>query len=143
MKRKAVPMFNYNELSPTAMCRHTSCCGMAELYELYDGPVDALASLAGWQRGMHENDQEGEGGTFKPLVVFSDNHARNGEALADYITGNRLGTVVVSGRAVYNQNSGNRVKAWLWRINTKAWNKWVDTHVTFRTQNAQGWGAIP
>lgn len=137
MKRKQkTEKYNVAANYTTAKVRHTSCCGLCELFNLEDGPVDCLAALAAWQHGLDGfdgDDAEFEvgHGNYKPLVVFSDwVDLYNGHRLARYIKKHRLGSLVYS-RIAYNENSGNYVRAWLWTIHQTAWEDWMDTHIQF------------
>lgn len=128
-------VFDFNNQYSCASVRGTTCCGTCELYWLDDGPLAALAVLAGWQTGRVKGyDDMGNisyDGNFKPVVLFTDRTTfRNGTSLADYITRHRLGEVVTT-TPVRNPNSGANVQGWLWRIDRRRWERWVRDHVIF------------
>lgn len=117
MKKNKKEKINLNDYCPCAAVERTECCGMAYLSYLDGGPIDCLASLASWQN---------YDGNYKPLVVFADATCYgNGARLATFIRKNDLGEVFDTGPGVHNPNSGNKVKAYLWKINQKNWNKFV------------------
>lgn len=49
--------------------------------------------------------------------------AHNGEQLANYIVEKGLGEVTASPEAI-NPNTGNRIRAWIWKVDHEALNKW-------------------
>jgi hypothetical protein len=63
-------------------------------------------------------------------VVFSDNNIRGfkfGEPFADLLTAEGLGTVTVIPEAK-NPNTSNVISMFVWTINVKACQKWVEKH---------------
>ncbi len=88
-------------------------CGMRVIYDLYDHPVGILKGYkdAGWGSAA--------------IVAFSDNHInKTGARLARYIRKHKLGAVR-SSTTVVNDNSGNKITAWYWTVDHKAFDKWV------------------
>mgnify|MGYP001609138010 CR=1 FL=1 len=98
---------------------HTSC-GIAELYGLSDGSPEEM--LLGTFRKVYSSD----GYPLRSIILFSDATQNGwGQALADTISANKLGTIVET-PAVRNLNSGNMIKAWLFCPNYEAFKAWVD-----------------
>lgn len=127
--------YDLNKLSPETECRHTTCCGMVELFHLDDGPEAALAVLWAWMNGMGY-DEDGGMGNIKPLCIFTDNCTRGyGRRLAQYIRQHRLGRVSCSGKQTYNPNSGNYVQGWIWRIDFSRFELWCKSHVILPQEN--------
>jgi hypothetical protein len=106
----------------------TRCCGIREIDKLgtYSTPERALRAIV--RHELFDVDT--------PLYLFTGVSLRRvedhtyvsrtddyGQALADYITANRLGTVVVSPE-VLNPHSGNCIKAWIWAVDADAIEAW-------------------
>lgn len=111
----------------------TKCCGVAELSEISSlrTPQDVLkAMLKSWR----ELDW-GE----KPLITFTgvvgprnvrypthaDRDDNYGGALADFIVGNKLGTITAS--PVVRNTNGNSLQIWVWAVDWDALIRWDES----------------
>lgn len=78
-------------------------------------------------RVTEETETTIEWGTDKPaFFILTDNiKLGNIQKVVNYIKAKKLGTVVVSKRAV-NPGTKNTLKAWIWNVNWKATKAWVE-----------------
>ncbi len=110
------------------------CCGIAELVDiqLARTPEDAILPV---YRGTHDQG----------IILFSEARLRDngsltdwkgiGNQIRDFIRAKKLGTVVQL-PTTKNPNSGNHVRAYLWRVNRTAMMKWGEEFVKDKPQYA-------
>lgn len=102
----------------TAIDSIGSCCGVGDISGLDASPKDIIAEVV----------YDRESNNSLPLMVFADVVAsRRAQALAKYIVDEGLGEVVMTGVKV-NPNSANRIRAYLWTVDSRGLSRWSTKH---------------
>lgn len=97
---------------------HTlECCGLLELVDISDHCGDAESVLLN-----HAYDVSGN---VCGVLFTQASRGTYGDKLANYIRKHQLGTVT-STRLGANPNTGNHIKLFVWKVNEKALDRWIN-----------------
>jgi hypothetical protein len=95
------------------------CCGVKELQGVRENPKDIIDEVAA-------SNIEDQG--FRYLIYTDTKTFPGGKRLTNFIRSKKLGSVT-SPRMGVNPNSGNKLKAYLWRIDLQALRKYYHAHL--------------
>lgn len=102
------------------------CCGVKELVGVRDKPEDIIEEIA----AFHVEDQG-----FRYLIYTDTKTFPGGKRLTNFIRSKKLGSVT-SPRMGVNPNSGNKLKAYLWRLDLNAIRKYYNENLASSRRNS-------